>query len=190
MPYEMKSLLDSHANNHLPTCANLYSTIRTHEMDKYGSQTTGILWDSPMWRIRLKVWRTSPVWYHYWHLLSFWVRIRKRSIHQVQRKAPPLIQWPTTALYQLLSCVKDIRGKHFPCIACFKKYLGLLPYPSTPPIHFAKCTSLRYNPFFRGGTAKDDELTSAQLRARHAIPGNSRGKLVLLRLRFCHTFDS
>lgn len=103
------------------------------------------------------------------------------QFHQVQREAPPLIQWPTTALYQLLSCVKDIRGKHFPCIACFKKYLGLLPYPSTPPIHFAKCTSLRYNPFFRGGTAKDDELTSAQLRARHAIPGNSRGKLVLLR---------
>ena len=190
MPYEMKSLLDSHANNHLPTCANLYSTIRTHEMDKYGSQTTGIY---EIRRCDGFDWKFEEL--HQFGIIigifyQFGWESENDQFHQVQREAPPLIQWPTTAPYQLLSCVKDIRGKHFPWIACFKKYLGLLPYPSTPPIHFAKCTSLHYNPFFRGGTAKDDELTSAQLRARHAIPGNSRGKLVLLRLRFCHTFDS
>jgi hypothetical protein len=28
--------------------------------------------------------------------------------------------------------------------------------------------------YHRGGTVKDDELTSAQLRARHAIPSNSK----------------
>ena len=29
--------------------------------------------------------------------------------------------------------------------------------------------------YHRGGTLNDDELTSAQLRARHAIPSNSKG---------------
>jgi len=29
--------------------------------------------------------------------------------------------------------------------------------------------------YLRGGTLNDDELTSAQLRARHAIPSNSKG---------------
>ena len=28
--------------------------------------------------------------------------------------------------------------------------------------------------YHRGGSAKDDELSAAQLRARHAIPSNSR----------------
>jgi hypothetical protein len=30
--------------------------------------------------------------------------------------------------------------------------------------------------YHRGGDAKDDELSAAQLRARHAIPGNANGK--------------
>lgn len=30
--------------------------------------------------------------------------------------------------------------------------------------------------YHRGGTVKDDELTSAQLRAKYAIPGNRKGK--------------
>ena len=30
--------------------------------------------------------------------------------------------------------------------------------------------------YMRGGTLNDDELTSAQLRARHAIPSNSKGR--------------
>jgi hypothetical protein len=34
--------------------------------------------------------------------------------------------------------------------------------------------------YHRGGTARDDELTSAQLRARHAIPSNSKGILLFL----------
>jgi hypothetical protein len=29
--------------------------------------------------------------------------------------------------------------------------------------------------YHRGGTLNDDELSSAQLRARHAIPSNNRG---------------
>ena len=29
--------------------------------------------------------------------------------------------------------------------------------------------------YMRGGTLGDDELTAAQLRARHAIPSNSKG---------------
>lgn len=28
--------------------------------------------------------------------------------------------------------------------------------------------------YARGGTAKDDELTASQIRARHAIPSNSK----------------
>ena len=31
--------------------------------------------------------------------------------------------------------------------------------------------------YHRGGTLNDDELTSAQLRARHAIPSNPKGHL-------------
>lgn len=30
--------------------------------------------------------------------------------------------------------------------------------------------------YHRGGTLKDDELTSAQLRARHGIPTNNKGE--------------
>ncbi len=30
--------------------------------------------------------------------------------------------------------------------------------------------------YHRGGSVPDDQLSSAQLRARHAIPSNSRGK--------------
>jgi hypothetical protein len=41
--------------------------------------------------------------------------------------------------------------------------------------------------YHRGGTVKDDELTSAQLRARHAIPSNSKGffSFVVLTVLFC-----
>ena len=31
--------------------------------------------------------------------------------------------------------------------------------------------------YHRGGSLNDDELTSAQLRARHAIPSNSKGMM-------------
>lgn len=31
--------------------------------------------------------------------------------------------------------------------------------------------------YHRGGTVSDDQLTSAQLRARHAIPSNSKGNI-------------
>jgi hypothetical protein len=35
-------------------------------------------------------------------------------------------------------------------------------------------SELRYR-YHKGGSVPDDELTSAQLRARHAIPSNSKG---------------
>jgi hypothetical protein len=39
--------------------------------------------------------------------------------------------------------------------------------------------------YLRGGTLNDDELSSAQLRARHAIPSNSKGILELIRGVVC-----
>jgi hypothetical protein len=40
--------------------------------------------------------------------------------------------------------------------------------------------------YHRGGQLKDDELTSAQLRARHAIPSNS--KYLFLKIKNINDF--
>lgn len=90
------------------------------------------------------------------------------------------IWWPTTALYLLLNCANAIKGVDFSSFAAYFStvwdYLLLHPYRTQLNVkHFLTSFSI----ISRGGTAKDDELTSAQLRARHAIPGNSRGKLVV-----------
>jgi hypothetical protein len=37
--------------------------------------------------------------------------------------------------------------------------------------------------YHRGGTLKDDELTSAQLRAKYAIPGNRKGESEFIIIR-------
>ena len=43
--------------------------------------------------------------------------------------------------------------------------------------------------YMRGGTLGDDELTSAQLRARHAIPSNSKGLYFKIYLIFLKLFN-
>lgn len=44
----------------------------------------------------------------------------------------------------------------------------------TIPINF--CINLNRKRYLRGGTATDDELTAAQLRARHGIASNPKGR--------------
>ena len=78
-----------------------------------------------------------------------------------------------TAPFQHLSCATGTSGRasHLSTFTSYCVCSRRNDSGTHSPTFYAKS-------HFRGGTVKDDELTSAQLRARHAIPSNSRGKSI------------